>query len=152
MIFGVFVLMQFTMRPIKINEPVTDTDIFEQLQVNADVTQMIKAACYDCHSNQPKYPWYANIAPVSWNIASHIQVGRYNLNFSEWGAYTKDEQDHKLEEIIEEVESGHMPLPGYLRMHGEARKVLSPEHISKLKEWIKIERSKLMSDSTTVDF
>ena len=149
MILGVFVLMQFTMRIEKIDEPITKNDIVEQLQVRADVSEILRSACYDCYSNQPKYPWYANIAPVSWNIASHIEVGRSEFNFSEWGTYSKRRKDHKLEEMIEEVESGHMPLPGYLRMHPEARAVLTPDHIQPLKNWVLNERLKLEADTTS---
>ena len=149
MILGVFLLMQFMMRPAQINEPVTEDDIVEYLQINADVAGMLKTACYDCHSNQPKYPWYANVAPFSWNIASHIYVGRSALNFSEWSTYTSDDQDTRLKEIIEQVEERQMPLPSYLRMHAEARAVLTPERIEKLRTWVLSEREKIKTDTSS---
>ena len=149
MILGVFLLMQFMMRPAQINEPVTEDDIVEYLQINADVARMLKTACYDCHSNQPKYPWYANVAPFSWNIASHIYVGRSALNFSEWSTYTSDDQDTRLKEIIEQVEERQMPLPSYLRMHAEARAVLTSEHIEKLRTWVLSEREKIKTDTSS---
>lgn len=84
------------------------------------ITGLVKEACYDCHSYQTEYPWYAKVAPVSFWIQNHVNHGRENLNFSTWTAYPIDKQIHKLEEIIEEVEEGHMPLPAFVRRHPEA--------------------------------
>lgn len=148
-IIGLLIILQFIARPEKIDEAVTQDDIIEQLQVNADISKMLKAACYDCHSNQPKYPWYASVAPISWRIAEHIEAGRSELNFSEWGSYSKRRKDHKLEEILEEVEARHMPLAAYVNMHPEAKEVLTQTHIENLKKWVNSERAKLESDTTS---
>lgn len=138
------VIIQFINRPEKINEPVTENDIIENLQLNTEMAGLLKAACYDCHSNQPRYPWYANIAPVSWTIAEHIEHGRDELNFSEWGTYSARRRDHKLEEVIEEVEEGHMPLPNYVKMHKEAD--ISEEQLEMLKAWVQQERAKIAQE------
>jgi len=135
------VVIQFINRPERINEPVTENDIVEALQINAGMSQMLKSACYDCHSDQPKYPWYASIAPINWRIGEHIEHGRDELNFSKWGTYSAKRRDHKLEEMIEEVEGGKMPLPNYVRMHSEAK--LSDEQIAMLKAWVTAERAKI---------
>lgn len=138
------IVIQFINRPERINEPVSPNDIIETLQVNADIAGMLKSACYDCHSNQPRYPWYANVAPFSWMIAEHIEHGREELNFSEWATFSARRRDHKLEEMIEEVEEGHMPLPNYVRMHREAK--LTDEQIEVLKNWVTNEREKISQE------
>ncbi len=141
------VVIQFINRPEKINEPVSENDIIENLNVNPEMAGMLKAACYDCHSNQPKYPWYASVAPISWEIAEHIEEGRDELNFSEWATFTARRRDHKLEEIIELVESGEMPMPNYVRMHSEAK--LSSDQVEMLKNWVNAERAKIANEEST---
>ncbi len=87
----------------------------------AEIADLMEMACYDCHSYTTEYPWYANVAPVSWWIADHVEEGREHLNFTTWGAYSYEERIHKVEEAIEEVREGHMPLESYTWMHQEAR-------------------------------
>ena len=86
----------------------------------ADLGAMIKDACYDCHSNETKYPWYTNVAPVSWWIKKHINEGREELNFSLWAGYEAKRRIHKMEEAAEMVHEGEMPLKSYIWMHPEA--------------------------------
>ncbi len=88
---------------------------------SAEIANTLKIACYDCHSNQPTYPWYTNIAPVSWWIKHHINEGGEHLNFSEWGTYNKKRENHKLEECVEMIEEGEMPMASYTWMHKEAK-------------------------------
>lgn len=91
------------------------------LQANPEISQLLKNSCYDCHSNQVNYPWYTNIAPISWWIKHHINEGSHHLNFSEWGTYSLRKADHKLEECVEMIESGEMPMESYLWMHSNAK-------------------------------
>ncbi len=88
---------------------------------DTEVGSLLKTACYDCHSSQPSYPWYTNIAPVSWWIKHHINEGQHELNFSEWGSYSEKRKQHKLEECIELIEEGEMPMASYTWMHKEAK-------------------------------
>jgi len=81
---------------------------------------ILKSSCYDCHSNHTKYPWYSNVAPFSWIIKEHVNNGRKYLNFSIWSDYKEKKKDHKLEECIEIVKSGEMPMKGYVMFHEEA--------------------------------
>lgn len=78
---------------------------------------LAKRACFDCHSNETAWPWYTNIAPVSWMIQRHVDEGRQKLNFSDWG----NSRERELDEIAEVILEGEMPLPNYLPMHPEAR-------------------------------
>lgn len=102
--------------------PITpiEKDFIEMNQPPAEIAAILKTSCYDCHSNQVSYPWYTNIAPVSWFVKDHINEGREELNFSEWGDYSLKRKDHKLEECAEEVEEGEMPLDSYFIMHSDA--------------------------------
>ena len=90
-----------------------------------DTRALAERACFDCHSNETKWPYYAYIAPISWRVAQHVSMGRQHLNFSDW---TQPNED--LDEVIEVMEDGEMPLSDYLRMHSEAR--LSPEETEAL--------------------
>lgn len=70
-------------------------------------------ACFDCHSNETKWPWYAYVAPISWQVADHVHEGREKFNISEWPSGEGDE-------AAEEVQEGAMPMGQYLFMHPEA--------------------------------
>ncbi len=86
-----------------------------------EIEQLFKDACYDCHSHETKYPWYSEIAPVSWIIQDHVNHGKGHLNFNEWGNRGKAKRSHALEEMVEETMEGEMPLKPYANMHPEAR-------------------------------
>lgn len=85
------------------------------------IAENLKVACYDCHSHHVKYPWYTDVAPVSWWIKGHIDNGIKHLNFSLWGDYSKNKRDHKLEECIDFVEKNWMPLLSYKIVHPESK-------------------------------
>lgn len=98
-----------------------DQDFLAITDVPEDIKANIKAACYDCHSHETVYPWYASIQPVGWLLNNHITDGRKHLNFSIWSQYDTGKKDHKLEECAEEVEERHMPIKAYLLTHPEAK-------------------------------
>lgn len=104
-----------------------------------EVRAILESSCYDCHSNHTEYPWYNTIAPVSYWLADHIEHGKGHLNFSAWDTYDTKKKDHKLEEVIETVESGEMPLREYTWTHGEAR--LSQAQRQALTEWARRTRA-----------
>lgn len=122
-IFLVFLLLAIqSIRIDKTTEPVNpETDFIALTSANAEVANTLKIACYDCHSNQPTYPWYTNIAPVSWWIKHHINEGSHHLNFSIWGTYKEKRKNHKLDECVEMVEEGEMPMSSYTIMHEDAK-------------------------------
>ncbi|HIL80808.1 MAG TPA: heme-binding protein [Myxococcales bacterium] len=100
-----------------------------------DVRAVLERACYDCHSNQSRWPWYGYLAPASWLIAYDIEEARDHLNFSTWDRYDEDEQIDKIEEAWEEVEEGEMPPFFYLPLHPTAR--LDEADRAVLREWAK---------------
>ena len=145
-VFGVLIIIQFfridkTIKPIN-----TKTDYISVAQTNPEISTILKNACYDCHSNQPTYPWYTNIAPVSWWIKNHVNEGSHHLSFSEWETYTFKRKDHKLEECIEMIEEGEMPMNSYTWMHGEAK--LTNAQRTLLIDWFKADRTKLNYSTT----
>jgi hypothetical protein len=80
--------------------------------------EVAQAACFDCHSSETVWPWYSNVAPMSWLIQHDVDEGREYLNFSDWGSGSEGEEAEELYEVIEE---GEMPPPQYLILHSEAR-------------------------------
>ncbi len=84
------------------------------------IANMIRSSCYNCHSNETKYPAYSYIQPFGWFLKSHIEDGRKHLNFSVFATYEPKRQAHKLKEAAEEIEKGGMPLESYLLIHNEA--------------------------------
>jgi len=82
----------------------------------------MEGACYDCHSNTTRYPWYAEVQPAAWWLANHVKEGREHLNFSEFTNRRIAYQNHKLEEVVEMVKEKEMPLPSYtwFGLHPEA--------------------------------
>ena len=110
-----FVAVQFV--PVdRTNPPVTT-----RARVPSDVDPLLRRACFDCHSNETKWPWYSRVAPVSWLVADHVKDGRKNLNFSTWPVLDPGAESHLLHEIEEVIEEGEMPLKSYLLGHPEAR-------------------------------
>ncbi|MCB0761247.1 MAG: heme-binding domain-containing protein [Flavobacteriales bacterium] len=109
-------------------------DFIVSIAADGPAAVKFKEACYDCHSYETTYPWYFNIAPVSWWLKGHINGGRKHLNFSEWAAYSDDDRAHALKEMQEEIEEKHMPLGSYTWTHPEAR--LSDEDRAMLITWL----------------
>jgi hypothetical protein len=100
---------------------VLPTDISKVYTIPNQVQSVLKNACYDCHSNNTNYPWYSNIQPGGWWLASHIRKGKEELNFSEFGDYSSRKQRSKLNSIAKTVEDGTMPFPSYTLIHRNAR-------------------------------
>ena len=86
--------------------------------------ELARRACFDCHSNETRWPWYSNVAPLSWLIQRDVDEGRHELNWSEWGS--DSEGDESAETVIE----GSMPPGTYAILHPEAR--LSDQEIDAL--------------------
>ncbi len=116
-----FIVIQF-FRPEKNKaEGISENDISKIYPVPADVQSILKTSCYDCHSNNTVYPWYAEIQPVGWWLNEHTEDGKKDLNFSEFGSYSIRRQYRKLEEINDLVKKDEMPLDNYLWIHKDAK-------------------------------
>ena len=138
---ALFVIIQF-FRIDKTNPQVDPSlDIINLVEASDEIKGILSTSCYDCHSNESIYPWYTNVAPVSWWIKKHIDDARDELNFSEWGNYSVRRKDHKLDEIVELVDEDEMPLKSYLLVHGDAS--LSAEQKAQLVKWANAVREEL---------
>jgi hypothetical protein len=109
-------------------------------QMTPEVEAVLRRSCGDCHSSETAWPWYSNVAPVSWFLKSHVEEGRRELSFSEWATYPKRKRERKLHEMCEQVESGEMPLKSYLPLHPSAR--LSEEEKRAICDWAKQEEQR----------
>ncbi len=115
-----FVIIQLFPSSRPDNQPVSGQDIFEKHEIPLEVGTIIKNACYDCHSQSVKYPWYSYVAPVSWLVARDVNMGREHLDFSKWEELSKRDQIKVLGKIAEEVEDENMPMQIYVNMHSAA--------------------------------
>lgn len=142
----VFVGIQF-IRPSKnvSSHPVTPDDLFERHRAPDTTRVAILHACYDCHSNSTRYPWYSEVQPLSWWLASHVRDGKEHLNFSEFGRLTPKRAARKLEESIEAIEDGSMPLKSYRLAHRDAR--LTPEQKKEIIAWLEATQEQIQPDS-----
>ena len=94
------------------NSPVRQEPQWSGLETRA----LAKRACFDCHSNETRWPWYSNVAPISWVIQRDVNSGRSELNFSEWDRAQKEAQ-----EAAKTVVNGEMPPRSYVALHPESR-------------------------------
>lgn len=123
-------------------QPATKNDLTVMYPPPPDVRRTLEVACYDCHSNHTDYPWYANVQPVGWWLASHINDGKRALNFSEFGTYSPKKQAHKFDAIGDRLSDRSMPLGSYTWIHRSAR--LNDQQIRALTDWIEAAHDKLV--------
>lgn len=140
-LFAAFVIIQFV-RPARTNPPVDPAKTIDSnLQVSPQVAAIFDRSCNDCHSNKTVWPWYTNVAPVSWLLTSHVNEGRHDMNLSEWGSYDKDKQSRRLRDMCEQIQDGNMPLSTYTPLHPKAK--LSAEDVKTICDWANAERARL---------
>ncbi len=123
----VFVALQFR-QPDRANPAVVS-----EIMAPPEIAEILERSCYDCHSNETRWPWYAYVAPVSWWLADHVHDGRKDLNFSEWPVLDFEGLEHNFREIDEQIANDEMPLKSYLLLHPGAR--LSEEEKRALLDW-----------------
>jgi len=111
------------------NPPVGET-----IPMTPAVEPILRRACFDCHSNETRWPWYAHVAPVSWLVAHDVHEAREHLNFSTWDRYADKKRSKKLDELLEEVHEGEMPLWFYVLIHRDA--ALSNDDQDTIDAWV----------------
>ena len=129
---GTFILLQAIQ--IDIPEAPGNIDPKKEMQAPKEIASLLKTSCYDCHSYQTTLPWYGNVAPVSWEVRSHIKEGRAWLNFQEWENYD-EEKKQKIYKGIAKTINLRMPIPMYVSMHEEA--ALTTKQRREIKAWAK---------------
>jgi hypothetical protein len=113
----------------------TNPPITGEIQAPEKVMAILRRCCYDCHSNETKWPWYSYVAPVSWLVSDDVNDGRKHMNFSEWADYNTKQKNHKTKKCGKLVTLSEMPLWFYLPLHPEAE--LLPEDIETIVSWSK---------------
>ncbi len=136
-IIVLLIVIQF-IRPERTNPPI---DPQKSLKTDPAVMKILKRSCYDCHSNETKWPWYSNIAPLSWSIVSHVNEGRKALNFSAYTTIDPKIKEKRLKRLIKTTRNGMMPLSSYLLIHKNA--VLSSSDKQTLEKWANEELKRL---------
>lgn len=106
-----------------------------------EVVRILRRSCFDCHSHETDWPFYAWIAPISWRLAADVAGARSRLNFSEWENLRAGFRRRNARKIVERIEKGEMPMPEYLWLHPAA--AVSPEELDTLRAW----RDRLQADS-----
>ena len=141
-VVGLIVIgLQFT-TPRHTNPPVDEAQTLAGMSaVPAEVSGLFVRSCNDCHSNTTNWRWYTYVAPVSWFTVGHVDKGRAELNFSEWGRYGTRMKDTRLKAICAQCRSGSMPLASYTFVHRDVR--LSPEEVTMICEWTENARKQL---------
>ena len=142
----VFIIIQFF--PINKSNPITNEgmDFLKIKNTPEPIAKLIRNSCYDCHSNETKYPFYSNIQPVAWLLKNHIDEGRKELNFSTFATYEPKRQAHKLEEAAEYVEQKNMPLESYTLGHSDAK--LSDEQRKQLVDYFRMVQKQIQQANT----
>lgn len=135
-IVALLIMMQFFKIDKTNPSSLQEHDFLVMMNAPDNIRQSFKNACYDCHSNQTVYPWYTDVAPISFWIKGHIKNARSNVNFSEWqNQYDDKGRSHKIQESIEKIEAGHMPPKSYKWMHQSAK--LSDAQNKELLNWLR---------------
>ncbi|MDA2924509.1 heme-binding domain-containing protein [Acidobacteria bacterium AH-259-O06] len=139
-----FIFIQF-LGPEKTNPPINPPrTIAAHVQIPPEINAIFERACQNCHSHKTQWPWYSNLAPISWFVIDHVNFGRSHINLSDWAQYDQEKQISLFEEICEIVEKGEMPLEPYLWMHDKAH--LTQQDIRAICEWTMAEQKRLMSE------
>ena len=128
---GFLLLLQFIQIDIPAPPKATTQD---EIKAPKEVMAILKKSCYDCHSNKTKYPWYSDIAPISWQVHSNIKNGRGWMNFSIWNRYDEKKKQKFYKGIVNSLKF-KMPPAEYLLIHKDAR--LKPQERKLLQDWAK---------------
>jgi hypothetical protein len=122
LIVGLIALVGIQLIPTNVNKQavIPDADFRYVYDVPDNLMNILKKSCYDCHSNNTNYPWYSYIQPIRLMMDHHVEEGKEELNFSEFGNYSERRKRNKLRSITEQIEKRKMPLLSYLWLHSEA--------------------------------
>lgn len=132
-ILGIGVIIQFVPSKLPDNSQSSTYNFIVEDKVPSEIATLLKTACYDCHSQEVRYPWYSYVAPVKWQVATDVDMGRKHLDFSYWNQLDKKEKLNILSDIADEVSFGSMPMSIYTLLHKEAR--LTPVQRETIVSW-----------------
>jgi len=127
------IVIQFVRPPKNLSSQSSANGISEHFTVPDSVQSILRRSCYDCHSNNTVYPWYAEVEPVGWWLNSHIENGKRHVNYDEYASYRPIRQFIRFRDLIEQIKRDEMPLPSYLIIHRYAK--LTPVEKDLLVQW-----------------
>jgi len=128
---AIAILLAIQLIPVERSNPPVSSEV----PADPATREILRRACYDCHSNETVWPWYSRVAPISLLVGHDVEEGREHLNFSTWDRYDAKKRRKKLDEVVEEVEEGNMPLWFYVPLHPEAK--LSDDERRAITTWAK---------------
>lgn len=136
LIIIILIVMQFIQPTRNRSDALIEKDdISNVYTIPQNLHQTFVQKCYDCHSNNTKYPWYVNIQPIGWWLAAHVHDGKEHLNFSKFKSYSGEEALDKLEEIGEVTRDKSMPIEAYTLFHEHAQ--LTAENEKEIFDWLR---------------
>ncbi|MEO6992219.1 MAG: heme-binding domain-containing protein [Lacunisphaera sp.] len=121
-------------------------DITVRYPTSPEVKAILAESCYDCHSDNTRYPWYTRIQPAGWWMQHHVNEGKREINFSQFGTYTPKRARKKMDETIKEIKAGDMPLASYLLVHREAK--LTATQVQQVVDWADSIRAQIPAPAT----
>jgi len=138
----IFIILQF-FRPEKNTSGTATHPMSSKYPMSPDVATIFENACFNCHSNTTVYPWYAEVQPVAWWLSNHVQDGKRHFNFDEFTSRRIAFQNHKLEEIAEQVKERKMPIPSYtyFGLHKTAK--LTDDQRQVIIDWVQVQMDTL---------
>ncbi|SEG04505.1 Haem-binding domain-containing protein [Halpernia humi] len=116
-----FIGIQFLPKQINKSETTSKADFLVVNKVPANIKNKLQVSCYDCHSNNTRYPWYNKIQPAAMFLENHVKGGKKELNFSEWDSLSVRRKKSKLKAIINQLKDDQMPLSSYTIIHTDAK-------------------------------
>jgi len=143
-IIAILIVIQFIKPAKNIHAGTQANNIKTKYKMLDTVNSILNVACYNCHSNNTRYPWYSDLQPVAWWLNDHVTEGKKRLNFDEFTTYSLKRQDRKLEELIESQEEGWMPLESYTFVHKDAN--LSGAQKKMVIDWAKGVRQQIQAN------
>jgi len=132
-LLAALVISQFFQPAMNVHPALSGHRLTDAYKVPENVTDVFTTSCYDCHSNNTRPMFYMRIQPLGWWVMDHVNEGKEELNFDEFGSYSLRRQYRKLEEIADEVNEDEMPLTSYTLIHGDAK--LTDAQKSAVVEW-----------------
>jgi len=140
----VLALLQFT-NPARTNPPVKN-DFLAATAPPPEIEKIFRAACYDCHSHETRWPWYGRVAPMAWQVVNDVNDGRGQLNLSDWPTNNPIRAAKKMENMSEQIGYGEMPMKKYTLIHRDAR--LTENQRKELEDWLDAKAAELKSSAT----
>lgn len=129
------IVIQFFPTEKNVHATIPANDFLVSNNAPPHIVEMIHTACYDCHSNNTRYPWYNKLQPAAWFLEGHVKEGKEEMNLNEWTTFSEKEKIHTLKHIKEAVKEGWMPLKSYKFIHKDAR--LTEAQRQEISTWLR---------------